>query len=147
MSDYLLGIDAGTESFRAGVFDPAGKCLGFGVSANRTVHPHPGLAEQSPRDWDAALVESIRKALAERRAARRWEYRRRKWWNTMRATSSRPHMNFLKKGEKLRKFSPLCNTCRMKMPRVRPRAVPKPPAGSVPPRMAMSTEISRYSEP
>ena len=48
MSDYLLGIDAGTESFRAGVFDPAGKCLGFGVSPNRTVHPHPGWAEQSP---------------------------------------------------------------------------------------------------
>ena len=63
MSDYLLGIDAGTESFRAGVFDPAGKCLGFGVSANRTVHPHPGWAEQSPRDWETALVDSIRKAL------------------------------------------------------------------------------------
>ena len=67
MDGYVLGIDAGTESFRAGVFDSAGKCLGFGVSANRTVHPHPGWAEQSPRDWDAALVESIRKALAESR--------------------------------------------------------------------------------
>jgi ribulokinase len=63
MSDYLLGIDAGTESFRAGVFDPAGKCLGFGVSPNRTVHPHPGWAEQSPADWETALVESIRKCL------------------------------------------------------------------------------------
>jgi FGGY-family pentulose kinase len=63
MSGYLLGIDAGTESFRAGVFDPAGKCLGFGVSAIKTVHPRPGWAEQSPRDWDLALVDSIRKAL------------------------------------------------------------------------------------
>ncbi len=63
MSGYLLGVDAGTESFRAGVFDPAGKCLGFGVSANRTAHRHPGWAEQSPRDWEAALQECIRKAL------------------------------------------------------------------------------------
>jgi ribulokinase len=63
MAGYVLGIDAGTESFRVGVFDPAGKCLGFGVSANRTEHPHPGWAEQSPRDWDLALVDSIRKAI------------------------------------------------------------------------------------
>jgi ribulokinase len=34
------------------------------VSAYRTAHPHPGWAEQSPRDWGRALVESIRKALA-----------------------------------------------------------------------------------
>lgn len=63
MARYVLGIDAGTESFRAGVFDAAGKCLGFGVSPNTTVHRHPGWAEQSPRDWDVALVDSIRKAL------------------------------------------------------------------------------------
>ncbi len=64
MPGYVMGIDAGTESFRAGVFDSRGKCLGFGVSPNRTVHRHPGWAEQDPRDWDTALVESIQKALA-----------------------------------------------------------------------------------
>lgn len=63
MDSFVLGIDAGTESVRAGVFDPAGRTLGFGVSPYRTVHRHPGWAEQSPRDWDAALVDSIRKAL------------------------------------------------------------------------------------
>ena len=63
MADYVIGVDAGTESFRAGVFDRSGKCLGFGVSANKTVHRHPGWAEQSPRDWDTALADSIRKAL------------------------------------------------------------------------------------
>jgi FGGY-family pentulose kinase len=61
---YVIGIDAGTESFRAGVFDSAGKCLGFGTSPNETVHRHPGWAEQSIGVWDTALVESIRKALA-----------------------------------------------------------------------------------
>jgi FGGY-family pentulose kinase len=63
MDVYLLGIDAGTESVRSGIFDPAGRTLGFGVSAYRTAHPHPGWAEQSPRDWERALVESIRKSL------------------------------------------------------------------------------------
>ncbi len=67
MDGCVLGIDAGTESFRAGVFDPAGRCLGFGVSENRTVHRHPGWAEQSPADWDAALVQCIRRALEESR--------------------------------------------------------------------------------
>jgi ribulokinase len=66
---YILGIDAGTESFRAGVFDGSGKCLGFGVSPNRTVHRHPGWAEQSPRDWDIALVDCIRKALKKSRVS------------------------------------------------------------------------------
>ena len=64
MAEYVLGIDAGTESFRAGIFDAKGRCLGFGVSPNRLIHRHPGWAEQSPADWDVALVESIRKAIA-----------------------------------------------------------------------------------
>ena len=63
MADYVIGVDAGTESFRAGVFDRSGKCLGFGTSANKIFHRQPGWAEQSPRDWDLALVDSIRKAL------------------------------------------------------------------------------------
>ncbi len=69
MSGYVLGIDAGTESFRVGVFDPAGKCLGFGVSEIHTDHPHPGWAEQSPRGWDEALQDSICKAVAASRVA------------------------------------------------------------------------------
>lgn len=64
MAHYVLGIDAGTESFRAGVFDENGKCHGFGVSANTTHIRHAGWAEQSPDDWERALVDSIRRALA-----------------------------------------------------------------------------------
>ncbi|MGA2480896.1 MAG: FGGY family carbohydrate kinase [Spirochaetia bacterium] len=69
MAGYVIGIDAGTESFRAGVFDAAGRCLGFGVSPNTTTYRHPGWAEQGPRDWDVALVESIRKALSASRVS------------------------------------------------------------------------------
>jgi len=63
MGRYVLGVDAGTESFRAGVFDEEGRCLGFGVSPNPTAFRHPGWAEQRLDDWDRALVESIREAL------------------------------------------------------------------------------------
>ena len=64
MAEYVLGIDAGTESFRAGIFDAKGRCLGFGVSPNRLIHRHPGWAEQSLSDWNVALVECIRKSVA-----------------------------------------------------------------------------------
>ncbi len=63
MGRYVLGIDAGTESFRAGVFDHEGRCLGFGASPNATAFRNPGWAEQSPSEWDQAIVESIRTAL------------------------------------------------------------------------------------
>jgi len=71
MAGYVLGIDAGTESFRAGVFDARGKCLGFGIHPNKTFFRHPGWAEQSPQDWDVALVESIRAALRESKVSAR----------------------------------------------------------------------------
>lgn len=64
MGRYVLGIDAGTESFRAGVYDSTGKCLGFGVSANENIHRHPAWAEQNVDKWDTAMVEAIRQALA-----------------------------------------------------------------------------------
>ncbi len=60
---FVIGIDAGTESFRAGVFDADGRCLGFGVSPNQTTFPHPGWAEQDPADWERAMVECISEAL------------------------------------------------------------------------------------
>ncbi|MGB9687081.1 MAG: FGGY-family carbohydrate kinase [Rectinema subterraneum] len=64
MAHYVIGIDAGTESFRAGVFDDKGHALGFGVSQNTTKFRHPGWAEQSPKDWEFALIDSIKKALS-----------------------------------------------------------------------------------
>jgi len=63
MARYVLGIDAGTESFRTGVYDETGKCLGFGVSENKNIHRHPGWAEQRLSDWDASLIESMKKAI------------------------------------------------------------------------------------
>jgi ribulokinase len=67
MARYVLGIDAGTESIRTGVYDETGTSIGFGVSENKNIHLHPGWGEQSPEQWDRSLVESIKKALAHSR--------------------------------------------------------------------------------
>ncbi len=60
---YLLGIDFGTESCRAGVFDSAGHCLAAEATTYKLEHPRPGWAEQNPEEWWSALVESVSKAM------------------------------------------------------------------------------------
>lgn len=64
MPRYVLGIDAGTESVRAAIFDEKGSCLGLGISSNSTTHRHPGWAEQSIVHWEAAMIAAIQQALA-----------------------------------------------------------------------------------
>lgn len=63
MGGYVLGIDAGTESIRTGVYDASGTCLAYGTSDNENIHRHPGWAEQRVTDWETSLIESIRRAL------------------------------------------------------------------------------------
>ncbi|OFR31649.1 FGGY-family carbohydrate kinase [Actinomyces sp. HMSC065F11] len=60
---YLLGIDFGTESCRAAIFDLKGEPIGFAATPYRTYHPHPGWAEQSPADWWEALGASVSQVL------------------------------------------------------------------------------------
>lgn len=62
---YVIGIDGGTESLRAGVFDLAGKPLAFAATPYPTDFPRPGWAEQKPTDWWDALGKSVRRAVAE----------------------------------------------------------------------------------
>lgn len=61
---HLLGIDGGTESIRATVFDLAGHPLGSAASPYAT-HFAPGArAEQDPEAWWTALAASVRGAVA-----------------------------------------------------------------------------------
>ena len=59
---YVIGVDGGTESLRAGVFDLTGTPLAFAASSYRTDYPQPSWAEQDPNDWWRALGEAVRQA-------------------------------------------------------------------------------------
>jgi ribulokinase len=61
---YVLGIDFGTESVRAGIFTLTGEPLAFASQSYQLYHPHAGWAEQKPDDWWSALVTATRAALA-----------------------------------------------------------------------------------
>ncbi len=59
----VIGVDGGTESLRVGVFDLEGHPMAFASTAYETRFPHPGWAEQDPRDWWQALGQSVRRAV------------------------------------------------------------------------------------
>ncbi len=61
---YVIGIDGGTESLRAHVFDLSGRSLGVGRGAYATDFPAPARAEQAPPDWWQAAGAAVRGALA-----------------------------------------------------------------------------------
>jgi len=60
---YLLGIDGGTESIRAIVFDLEGRPKGAHASPYRTDFPKPSWAEQNPEEWWRCLGEAVRGAV------------------------------------------------------------------------------------
>lgn len=61
---YVIGIDGGTESLRAHVFDLSGRSRGVGKGSYATAFPEPGRAEQDPDDWWHAAGIAVRGALA-----------------------------------------------------------------------------------
>src|SRR5262249_20038682 len=65
MSGIYLGVDVGTGSARAGLFDAAGKRLGMGVHPIQMWKPAPDFVEQSSDDIWRACAEAVRIALAE----------------------------------------------------------------------------------
>jgi len=65
MTDAVIGVDVGTGSARAGVFDLTGKMLGQASRDIRMWKPQPDFVEQSSGDiWDA-VCDSVRRAMAE----------------------------------------------------------------------------------
>ncbi len=60
---YLIGVDGGTESLRAIVFDLDGRPKGSHASAYQTQFPKPSWAEQDPQDWWRCLGEAARGAV------------------------------------------------------------------------------------
>lgn len=56
---YFLGIDGGTESLRAAIFDAQGKAIAFFASPYKTTFPQASWAEQNPEDWWQALCLAV----------------------------------------------------------------------------------------
>ncbi|PKU22275.1 FGGY-family carbohydrate kinase [Telmatospirillum siberiense] len=65
MTDVVIGVDVGTGSARAGVFDLAGHGLGRASQAIRMWHPQPDFVEQSSDDIWNAVCSAVRRAMAE----------------------------------------------------------------------------------
>lgn len=61
---YYLGVDVGTGSARAGVFDAAGQLLGTAVQAITTYRPRPGFAQQSSAQIWGAVAAAVRAAVS-----------------------------------------------------------------------------------
>ena len=65
--DVVIGVDVGTGSARAGVFDLSGRKLGSAFREIRIWRPRPGLAQQSSADIWSAVCAVVRTALGQAR--------------------------------------------------------------------------------
>jgi ribulokinase len=64
---YVIGVDGGTESIRAFVFDLEGRPVASHATKYDTAFPHPSWAEQNPEDWWRAMGASVQGAIAKAR--------------------------------------------------------------------------------
>lgn len=65
MDEGYLGLDVGTQGLKAVGIRPDGKVLWQTAISYETAVPHPGWAEQSPADWDGAVVDVLEWAAQE----------------------------------------------------------------------------------
>lgn len=61
-TELLLGIDLGTSSVKAALFDGACRAVASATCDYPTLHPQPGYAEQRPADWWQATYRAVRAA-------------------------------------------------------------------------------------
>jgi ribulose kinase len=64
--ELLLGVDVGTTSARAALFDANGVMLASTGVAYDTSHPRPGWAEQDPYEVQAAVEAAVRQVSVDR---------------------------------------------------------------------------------
>ncbi len=59
MADYLMGVDLGTTSVKAGVFTPDGSVLETFGESYPTIRKDGGVCEQDPRHWTRLIDEAL----------------------------------------------------------------------------------------
>lgn len=59
LTDYVLGIDLGTQSLKVGVYSTDGKCLDRASASYPTYNRNDGYSEQDPNDWWSALQTAM----------------------------------------------------------------------------------------
>ena len=64
MSDYILGIDVGTSSCKAAVFDVNGAVVDSRTQDYPIYYPQPGHVEQKPAEWWAHVCDAVRDILS-----------------------------------------------------------------------------------
>ncbi len=69
----FLGLDVGTSSVKAALFDRRGRTVAAASEPLTMRVPQPGWAEQNPADWWKAATRAIRRAIGSGRTARRVE--------------------------------------------------------------------------
>ncbi|MEZ4678140.1 MAG: FGGY family carbohydrate kinase [Caldilineaceae bacterium] len=65
--NLLIGIDIGTTSTKAVLFDQDGSLLAEAAQEYLTAYPHNGWAEQDPEDWWRATCAAIQRLFADKR--------------------------------------------------------------------------------
>ncbi len=65
MADYFLGLDAGTTSVKAALFDSQGRCLGIGREEYQLSTPSADQAELDPEIYWKSSVAAIRAATSQ----------------------------------------------------------------------------------
>ncbi len=60
---YIIGCDIGSQGTNTALYSPDGKLVASAYQGYEVLYPHPGWAEQDPRDWIDALHATIRRVL------------------------------------------------------------------------------------
>ena len=68
--ELVLGLDLGTTSIKAVLFEPTGKLIAEAEEMVKTNYPHPGWAEQEPKQVEQAAVQAVIRAVKQAKAAK-----------------------------------------------------------------------------
>ena len=60
---YVIGCDVGSQGTNTALYSADGKLVASAYQAYDVLFPHPGWAEQDPREWIKALHSTIRRVL------------------------------------------------------------------------------------